>query len=142
MEIRKIMSKAEAEKEYQSICEKLNIVNIDDICEDTEKNEYEILMHRKLLQGIMCGLVYFDEEKKYLVQKLIAPLESGELKRTELTYKYKLNMKRMRNINESLGTKSYEDMLSEVTCEPEKLIGEMQGTDFMIAQGCLGFFTK
>lgn len=79
MEIRKIMEREAALKVIDGIKNKIGEADLDSICEETTSviggNE---AVYNKFVQAVMCGLVYWDDEKNCLVQNLINPVKSGE----------------------------------------------------------------
>jgi len=142
--ITKIMSKETAVENLNSMLEKIGGVNIDNICEDRLQitiDDYgkEPTLTR-LIQGVMCGLVYWDENNNCMVQELIHPIKSGELTADKLYYKYKLKVFQMQNtdLNSPIGIAI--KLLSDITGRPAKLISQMSGLDIDIAVGCLNFF--
>ena len=69
MEIKKIMEKEAALACIEEMKNKICGVDLDSICDDKTSiiggNE---VVYNKFIQAVMCGLVYWDEEKNCLVQ--------------------------------------------------------------------------
>lgn len=142
MTIEKIMEKESALKEIDNIKNKICEVDLDAICEEETRviggNE---IIYKRFVQAVMCGLVYWDEEKNCLVQKLINPLKSGELTREQLEYKHKITLGQMKAFK---GDTSFEygiESLSTITSVPKVLIGQLSGQDQQIATACVDFFS-
>lgn len=86
----------------------------------------------------MAGLIYYDEEKKCLAQKLTKTIRSGDFERNELYYKNKFKVRDARKLKEG-GYDASVKMLSRVCDVPEAIINEMHGTNLEIAMACLDF---
>lgn len=139
MKIEEKMSKDEAEHYIDEMAEKLEIDLLDFGIK--EKTEEEKKSSANLLQGVMAGLVYYDEEKKCLVQKLTRTIRSGDFERNELYYKNKFKVRDAKKLKEG-GFDASVKMLSNVCDVPEAIINEMHGTNLEIAMACLDFFLK
>lgn len=142
--ITKIMSKESAIENLNSMLEKIGGVDIDSICDDrlqiTVDDYGKEPVLTRLIQGVMCGLVYWDEDNSCMVQKLIHPVKSGELTADKLYYKYKLKVFQMQDTNFNNPVGASMELLSKVTGRSVKVIGGMSGRDIDIAVGCLNFF--
>lgn len=139
MKIEEKMSKADAELYIDGMAEKLEIDLLD--FNVREKTSDEKKSSAFLLQGVMAGLIYYDEEKKCLVQKLTRTIRSGDFERNELYYKNKFKVRDARKLKEG-GYDASVKMLSRVCDVPEAIINEMHGTNLEIAMACLDFFLK
>ena len=88
-EIRVLMTEEQAKNVLNDIKNKICEVDLDDLCGDNnieKKDEKTSQIYKKVLQGIRCGLVQWDDEKNCMVQRLIHPLEAGEITADELYY--------------------------------------------------------
>lgn len=139
MKIEEKMSKDEAERYIDEMAEKLEIDLLDFGIK--EKTEEEKKSSVNLLQGVMAGLVYYDEEKKCLVQKLTRTIRSGDFERNELYYKNKFKVRDAKKLKDG-GFDASVKMLSNVCDVPEAIINEMHGTNLEISMACLDFFLK
>lgn len=139
MKIEEKMSKDDAELYIDGMAEKLEIDLLD--FNVREKTSDEKKSSAFLLQGVMAGLIYYDEEKKCLVQKLTRTIRSGDFERNELYYKNKFKVRDARKLKEG-GYDASVKMLSRVCDVPEAIINEMHGTNLEIAMACLDFFLK
>ena len=139
MKIEEKMSKDDAELYIDEMAEKLEIDLLD--FNVREKTSDEKKSSAFLLQGVMAGLIYYDEEKKCLAQKLTKTIRSGDFERNELYYKNKFKVRDARKLKEG-GYDASVKMLSRVCDVPEAIINEMHGTNLEIAMACLDFFLK
>lgn len=139
MKIEEKMSKDDAELYIDEMSEKLEIDLLD--FNVREKTSDEKKSSAFLLQGVMAGLIYYDEEKKCLVQKLTRTIRSGDFERNELYYKNKFKVRDARKLKDG-GFDASVKMLSQVCDVPEAIINEMHGTNLEIAMACLDFFLK
>lgn len=139
MKIEEKMSKDDAERYIDEMAEKLEIDLLDFGIK--EKTEEEKKSSTNLLQGVMAGLIYYDEEKKCLVQKLTRTIRSGDFERNELYYKNKFKVRDAKKLKDG-GFDASVKMLSNVCDVPEAIINEMHGTNLEIAMACLDFFLK
>lgn len=139
MKFEEKMTKEDAEKYINEMADKLEIDLID--FGVREKTAEEIKLSTNLLQGVMAGLIYYDEEKKCLVQKLTRTIRSGDFERNELYYKNKFKVRDAKKLKEG-GFDASVKMLSNVCDVPEAIINEMHGTNLEIAMACLDFFLK
>ena len=142
MTFEKIMEKESALKVIDDIKNKICEVDLDTICEEETRviggNE---TIYKRLIQAIMCGLVYWDEEKNCLVQKLICPLKSGEIERKLLEYKHKITLGQMKAFKADSSIDYAIETLSTITATPKVLIGQLVGQDQQIATACVDFFS-
>ena len=139
MKFEEKMTKEDAEKYINEMADKLEIDLID--FGVREKTTEEIKLSTNLIQGVMAGLIYYDEEKKRLVQKLTRTIRSGDFERNELYYKNKFKVRDAKKLKEG-GFDASVKMLSNVCDVPEAIINEMHGTNLEIAMACLDFFLK
>ncbi len=139
MKIEEKMSKDEAELYIDKLAEKLEIDLLD--FNVREKSPEEKKSSAYFLQGVMAGLVFYDEEKGCLVQKLTRTVRAGDFERNELYYKNKFRVKDAKKLKEG-GYDASVKMLACVCELPEAIINEMYGTNLEIAMACLDFFLK
>lgn len=142
MEIRKIMEKEAALNYINEIKNKIGEVDLDDICEEQTSviggNEQ---IYKKFIQAVMCGLVYWDDEKNCLVQNLITPIKAGELSRDALYYRNHLTLGQMKMFKEAKEMGVAIEAIATVTACPIPLIEGLQGQDQKIASACVDFFS-
>lgn len=145
--VQKIMEKESALNVLEDIKNKIGGVDLDEICgekaeikENTEGGEDVI--YKRLVQGIMCGLVYWDEDKQCLVQELISPVKSGEIECDKLYYKNKLTLRDGKDFKAKNQVGLTVESLSVCCGRPVQIIEKIHGTDVNIAMGCLSFFDK
>lgn len=139
MKIKEIMSKDDAEKYIEEMAEKLEIDMFDFGVREKTPDEEKVSAF--LLQGVMSGLIFYDEEKNCLVQKLTRVIKTGDFERNALYYKNKFKVKNARKLKEG-GYEASIKMLSQVCDVPEAIINEMHGLNLEIAMSCLDFFLK
>ena len=125
MKIEEKMSKDEAELYIDELAEKLEIDLLD--FNVREKSPEEKKSSAYFLQGVMAGLVFYDDERGCLVN--------------ELYYKNKFRVKDAKKLKEG-GYDASVKMLACVCELPEAIINEMYGTNLEIAMACLDFFLK
>lgn len=143
--IQKIMEKDTAIKTLNEIKEHIIGIDLSDICgEETEifAQNIDDISIKRLIQAIQCGLVYWDDEENILVQKLIQPVQSGQITATEFKYLKRLTINELDGINVNNQIKSFIKMMSLVTARPTQIIEQMNGQDAEIAMGCMSFFAK
>lgn len=142
MEIRKIMEKEAALACIEDMKNKICGVDLDSICDEKTSviggNE---AIYNKFIQAVMCGLVYWDDEKNCLVQKLTNPVKAGELTRDTLYYRNHLTLGRMKSFREQKEMGIAIEAIATVTACPAPLIEALQGQDQKIASACVDFFS-
>ena len=142
MEIKKIMEREAALKVIDEIKNKIGEADLDSICgEATSVVGGNEVIFNKFVQAVMCGLVFWDEEKSCLVQTLINPVKSGELHREALYYRNHLTLGQMKMFKESKEMGVAIEAISTVTACPVTLIEQLQGQDQKIASACVDFFS-
>lgn len=142
--ISKIMSKDAAEKVLNDIKNRLCEVDLDELCGDelsVERGENEIL-YKRVIQAIMCGLVYWDEEKGFMVQKLIKPIKSNEIIIEELEYKYPIKLGQVKGMNAKNDADVLLQSLAIITGRGKHALEGLTGRDNEIAAGCFNFFDR
>ena len=143
-EIRKIMTKEQAENVLSDIKNRLCDVDLDELCGDeisVDRGENEIL-YKRVLQAIMCGLVYWDEDRGYMVQKLIKPIRSNEIKIDELEYKYPIKLGQVKGMNAKNDADVLLQSLAIITGRGKHALEGLHGRDNEIAAGCFSFFDR
>ena len=142
-DIRKIMEKDSAIKVLEEIKNKICDVDLDELCgEKTQVDIKDNEIAKKLLQAVMCGLVYWDDEKGCMVQRLIHPIKSGETEAKELYYKNNVTLSDANGFKASNQAGLIKESLALITARPIQLIGEIRGQDMTIATGCIRFFDR
>lgn len=142
--IRKIMTKEQAEKVLADIKNRLCEVDLDELCGDEvsiEKGENEIL-YKRVIQAIMCGLVYWDEERGFMVQKLIKPIKSNEIVIEELCYIYPIKLGQVKSMNAKNDADVLLQSLAIITGRGKHALEGLTGIDNGIAAGCFNFFDR
>lgn len=142
MEIKKIMERETALERINEIKNKIGEVDLDSICEEETSviggNE---AVYKKFVQAVMCGLVFWDDEKNCLVQTLINPVKAGELHREALYYQKHLTLGQMKRFKEDKEMGVAIEAIATVTACPVPLIEQIQGQDQKIASACVDFFS-
>ncbi len=142
MEIKKIMEKEAALACIEEMKNKICGIDLDSICDEKTNviggNE---TVYNKFIQAVMCGLVYWDEEKNCLVQKLINPVKAGELTRDTLYYRNHLTLGQMKSFKEQKEMGIAIEAIATVAACPIPLIEALQGQDQKIASACVDFFS-
>lgn len=144
-EIRKIMEKENALKVIDEIKNKLFQVDLDDICEekiDVEEKNNKAKIFKYLIQGVMTGLVYYDDEKQCLVQKLIHPLISGDIKKEALYYKNDITLGDSKSFNAENQADLMIHSIAHITANGTQVIEQLKKNDLNIAAACTSFFDK
>lgn len=142
--ITKIMSKEAAEKVLSDIKNRLCDVDLDELCGDevtVEKGENETL-YKRVIQAIMCGLVYWDEQRGFMVQKLIKPIKSNEITVDELCYKYPIKLGQVKGMNAKNDADVLLQSLTIITGRGKHALEGLTGRDNEIAAGCFNFFDR
>ena len=140
----KIMSKDAAEKVLSDIKNRLCDVDLDELCGDEvsiEKGENETL-YKRVIQAIMCGLVYWDEQRGFMVQKLIKPIQSNEIRIDELCYKYPIKLGQVKGMNAKNDADILLQSLAIITGRGKHALEGLTGRDNEIAAGCFNFFDR
>lgn len=142
--ISKIMTKDQAIEVLEDIKNKICDVDLDDLCGDEveiEKGENDRL-YKRILQAIMCGLVYWDDEKDCMIQKLIKPIKSNEIIIEQLEYKYSLKLGQIKSINAKNEADVLLQSLTHITGRAKQALEKLSGRDNEIAAGCFNFFDR
>jgi len=140
----KIMTKDQAIEVLEDIKNKICDVDLDDLCGDEveiEKGENDRL-YKRILQAIMCGLVYWDDEKDCMIQKLIKPIKSNEIIIEQLEYKYSLKLGQIKSINAKNEADVLLQSLTHITGRAKQALEKLSGRDNEIAAGCFNFFDR
>lgn len=142
MEIRKVMEKDAALNYINEMKDKICGVDLDSICEEkTDIIGGNEKVFNKFVQAVMCGLVYYDEEKGCLVQNLIKPVKAGQLERDTLYYRNHLTLGQMKMFKEQKEMGVAIEAIATVTACPIPLIEQIEGQDQKIASACVDFFS-
>lgn len=144
-EIRVLMTEEQAKNVLDDIKNKICEVDLDELCGDNniENNDKKTSqIYKKVLQAIRCGLVQWDDEKNCMVQRLIHPLEAGEIKADELYYQNKIKFGDSKDFKNDQNGEVMIQSLSNITARPTQLIEQLMGQDLLISIGCMGFFDR
>ena len=142
MEIRKKFTKEQAKNEINEIktsilgANILNLLESEDVKEEVENVE----PGKYLIAAVMGGLVYYDEEKKCLVQNLINPIQSGEQTADCLYYKNNLTLGIMRDENTSNNYSLTINLITRITGRTKQIIEKVFGQDLQVMQDIASFF--
>ena len=142
MEIRKKIEKETALKEIAEIKTKIVGENILEILESDEVNK-EIAGVKAgdyLIAAVMSGIVYYDDEKKCVVQKLINPIQSGEQTADTLYYKNNLTLGIMRDEDTSNQLALTINVITRLTGRTKQVIEKIWGQDLHIMHDISAFF--
>lgn len=142
MEIRKKFTKEQAKNEINNIKTSILGANILNLLESEDvKDEVENVEPGKyLIAAVMGGLVYYDEEKKCLVQNLINPIQSGEQTADCLYYKNNLTLGIMRDENTSNNYSLTINLITRITGRTKQIIEKVFGQDLQVMQDIASFF--
>lgn len=142
MEIRKKIEKETALKEIQEIKTKLIGENILDVLDSDEvlKEIENIQPGKYLLAAVMSGLVYYDDDKKCLVQEFVKPVQSGEQTAENLMFKNNLTLGYMREENTTNEIALTINLVTRLTGKTKQLIEKIYGQDLKVLQDIITFF--
>ncbi len=141
--VTKIMERESALKILEDMKNKICDVDLDALCgEETNVKAANETLFNRLVQAVMCGLVFYDEEKSCLVQKLIKPVKSGEMSREALYYRHQLTLGQMKQFKSTNEIGYGIESLATITACPIHLIEQLAGQDQQIATACIDFFGK
>lgn len=139
--IQKIMEKTDAEKYLQEIKLKIVDVDLDEICGDEpQKSELEKKLKSKLVQAVQCGLIYYNDDKKLLVQKLIKPIKCGEQTADFLEFYNDLSLNHVKNNKAETPVQALIQTGAILTRRSENLISQLSKTDSTLLEGIISFF--
>lgn len=139
MKLEQVMDRDEAQKYIEDIADKLEINMMD--FGVREKSADEIKTEGIFKEAVMAGLVFYDEDKSCLCQKLTKEITAGDYTRDHLYYRTKFKVKDARKLK-SDGIEASMDMIARVCDVPKAVINEMHGLNLDIAMACLDFFLK
>lgn len=142
MEIKKKFEEKQALQEIENFKTKIfgeNILNVLD-SENVEESLRKVKPGRYLLAAVMAGVVYFDEEKNCLVQKLTMPVESGEQKAEILYFKHIVTMGMLRDENTTNEMAMSINMISRITGRSKQIIEKIGGQDMRVVNELSSFF--
>lgn len=146
MEIRVRLTKEQAIERINEIKNKICEVDLDELCKDEakieNKDERTSQIYEKVIQGVRCGLVDWDETENCMVQHLIHPLKAGDMNADKLFYKNNVKFGDSKDFRSSQEGEVMIQTLSNITGKATQLIEELRGQDLLIAIGCMGFFDR
>lgn len=141
MKLSKKMEKESARKEIEAIREKIVGENILSLLKEDVKEDFSAQAPGDyLLASVMAGIVFWDDEKNCLIQKLFKPLKSGEQSREELHYKGDLNLGLLRDENTPNEIAASINVVSRLTGASKQLIEKLCYQDLSITQEITSFF--
>lgn len=142
MEFKKKFTQKQALKELQDIKTKILGENVLDLLEsDDVKEEIENIEPGKyLIAAVMGGLVFYDDEKKCLVQNFINPVKSGEQGADSLYYQNNLTLGIMREEHTSNNYALTINLITRITGRTKHIIEKVFGQDLQIMQDIASFF--
>ena len=143
--LRVLMTEEQAKNVLNDIKNKICEVDLDELCGDNNienNDEKTSQIYKKVLQAIRCGLVQWDDEKNCMVQRLIHPLQSGEISANELYYQNKIKFGDSKDFKNDQNGEVMIQSLSNITARPTQLIEQLMGQDLLISIGCMGFFDR
>ncbi len=158
-EIRKIMEREGAIKLLDSFKLKVCGVDLEKLCSDDElieeaeeklkqkdksetEERAEILMQkyrRTLENAVMCGLIFWNDEKDCLCQKLVRSVASGDQSCDVLQYANQLCLNDVKNQSNDT-TQVLIDNLSKISGRSKQVVSKIGGVDVDIAMACISFF--
>jgi hypothetical protein len=136
------LTKELALQEIENIKEKivgeniLQVLKSDEVTDAVEK----VTPPDFLVAAVMAGYVYYDDEKKCVVQKLVKPLKTGEQSTDTLYYTNSMNMDLLIDENTTNQLAFLRNILTRLTCKSKQLIGKLETQDLFIAKELAGFF--
>lgn len=145
--VQKIMERESALKVIDDIKNKICDIDLDDLCGE----KAEVLQgdktddtYNKLIQAVMCGLVYWDDNENCMVQELIHPVKSGDMTADKFYFKYPVTLGEAKDIASRAANQMQAsvNILSHITGRAAHLIENLRGQDVPIAMGCVGFFDR
>lgn len=149
--IQQIMEESDAIRIYNEMSEKLGIVDLKRICKIKPKPkdddsvaqspDVDEMRYNTMIRAIACGLVYWDDEKNCIVQKLAPIVQDGDIKREFIYYKNKYSMKQAKK-SKTTGLGAHVEMLG-FCCElPTCIIDGLAGMNLEVSLACMDFFSK
>lgn len=139
MRLQQIMTKEEAEKYIDEMADKLEIDILD--FEVGAKSSEELKLNSDLLEGVMAGLIIYDDDKNCLTQKMTRKIKIGDYEYDTFCYRYKFKIKDARKMKDG-GLENYINMLSKVCDVPVSVLNELYGKNLEYAMACLDFFLR
>jgi hypothetical protein len=137
-----LMSSEEAEKYLNSFREKMgykdisSIVKKEDVSsivkiDNNEENIQDLSQIKtKLIEAIQVGIIYFDEENKGIVQKLLYPFDYNGMRIEELCFFKKLKLKDIKNLSQGKEIDALIKNISIMTNQKQEKIEELDTQDF------------
>lgn len=145
--IKKIMERDSAKVIINDIKLKICGVDLEALCSDDELVESvkeenpAVKKYGRLIENaVMCGLIFWSEEKNCLCQKLIKPVKSGEQLCSVLQYASDLSLSQMKGQKGSDTIDSLIATVSVLTQRSKQIIGAIKNTDVDIMVACVNFF--
>jgi hypothetical protein len=116
-------------KENISSIVKINILSNSE--EEKDNNAQDIAQIRtKLIEAIQVGIIYFDEENKGIVQKLLYPFDYNGIRVEELCFFKKLKLKDIKNLSQGKEIDTLIKNIAIMTNQKQEKIEELDTQDF------------
>jgi hypothetical protein len=138
-----LMSSEEAEKYLNSFREKMGYKDISSIVkvenasnsrkeEEKENNNTQDIsqIRTKLIEAIQVGIIFFNEESKGIVQKLLYPFDYNGIRIEELCFFKKLKLKDIKNLSQGKEIDTLIKNISIMTNQKQEKIEELDTQDF------------
>ena len=133
-----VMTEEEANKYLNSFKTKMGYKDISSIIRTTESETGETQeetqrikqIRNKLIEGIMIGIIFFDEENKGITQKLLYPFEYNGATVEELCFFKKLKLKDIKNITQGREADILIKNIATMTNQKQEKIEELDTNDF------------
>jgi hypothetical protein len=151
-----VMSQEEAEKYLNSFREKMgykdisSIVKTENISDDkkdnkednNDNNDNTLQIRAKLIEGIQVGIIYFDEENKGIIQKLLYPFTYNGIQVNELCFFKKLKLKDIKNLSQGKEIDVLIKNIAIMTNQKQEKIEELDAQDFDYASSIYVFLQR
>jgi hypothetical protein len=98
--------------------------------ESTTGSDNTLQIKTKLIEGIRVGIIYFDEENKGIVQKLLYPFDYNGIKIEELCFFKKLKLKDIKNLSQGKEIDTLIKNIAIMTNQKQEKIEELDTQDF------------
>lgn len=141
-EIKKIMEKDAALQVIDEIKNKLFSIDLDELCGEKITVKEENDLFRYIVQGVMCGLVYWDDNKNCLTQELVTPIKAGEIEKTHLYYTNDITLGDTKGFNAENQADLMIKSIAHITANGFQIVERLKKTDLNIAAALCRFFDR
>jgi len=141
-EIKKIMEKEAALKVIDEIKNKLFSIDLDELCGEKVSVKEETVLFKYIVQGVMCGLVYWNDEKNCLTQELVNPLKVGDIEKTHLDFINDITLGDTKGFNAENQSDLIIKSIAHITANGFQVIEKLKKTDLNIATALCRFFDR